>query len=129
MMRRVSQPQTVARSALAVIGVVLLGVTCGIGGWFIGAEDDPVSVDHDPFEATVESIDDGGRRGCLTPVDQAVLEDLGGSVCGHIFLAVGTDASQGARVRVRWYTTNEPVGGGDEENVETFVLEPCRFKQ
>lgn len=104
-------------------GIVLLGLTCGIGGWFIGAEDEPASVDHAPFEARVETVDDGGRRGCLAPVDPTVLENLGGSVCGQIFLAAGTDASQGARVRVRWFTTNAPVGGGEDENVETFVLE------
>jgi hypothetical protein len=123
-MRRVSQTATVARPALAVTGIVLLGLLCAIGGWFLGAEDDPARVDHDPFEATVETVDDDGRRACLAPMDPTVLEDLGGSVCGQIFLAAGTDTSQGARVRVRWFTTSDPVGGGDEETVETFVLEP-----
>jgi hypothetical protein len=123
-MRRVTQTQTVARSALAFTGMVLLGLICGIGGWFIGAEDGPASADHSPFEATVESVYDDGRYGCLAPVDPVVLENFGGSVCGQIFLAAGTDASQGVRVRVRWFTTNRPVVGEDEENVETFVLEP-----
>ncbi len=123
-MRRVSQTQTVARRpALAVAGVVLFGLICGVGGWFIGA-DGSAPVDHDRFEATVETVDDDGRRACLAPVDPTVLESLGGSVCGQIFVAAGTDASQGARVSVRWFTTNSPAGGGDEENVETFVLEP-----
>ncbi|HEX6247427.1 MAG TPA: hypothetical protein VFZ64_06100 [Nocardioidaceae bacterium] len=53
-----------------------------------------------------------------------MLEDFGGLVCGDIVLVAGTDASQGARVRVRWFTANEPVGAGDQEEVETFALEP-----
>ena len=124
-MRRVSQTQNVSRrSAFAVTGIVFLGLICGIGGWFIGAGDEPASTDHASFEATVETVDDDGRRGCLAPVNPSVLEDFGGSVCGQIFLAAGTDASQGSRVRVRWFTTDAPVGGGEDENVETFVLEP-----
>lgn len=110
-----------ARPVLAVGGVVLLGLICGIGGWFIGAGDDPASFDHDSFEAIVESVDDDGRTGCLAPVDPTVLENLGGSVCGQIFLAAGTDASRGARVRVRWFTME---GSEDEQSIETFVLEP-----
>ena len=124
-----SQTQTVVRPALAVIGIALVGLICGIGGWFIGAEDAPATVDHDLFEAIVETVDDDGGRGCLEPVEPTVLEDLGGSVCGQIFLAAGTVASQGARVRVRCFTTNAPVGGGEEENVETFVLEPSGPKR
>lgn len=123
-MRRVSQTQNVARPALAVSGIVLVGLVTGVGGWLIGDEDDPASFHHDSFEATVESVNDSGRYGCLEPVDPIVLKNFGGSVCGHIFLAAGMDASQGADVRVRWFTTNEPVGGGDGEEVETCVLEP-----
>ena len=126
-MRRVNQ--TVARPALAVTGAAVLGLLCGIGGWFLGADDDPARVDHDPFEAIVETVDDDGRRGCLAPVDPTALENLGGPVCGQIFLAAGTDSSKGARVRVRWFTTSAPVGGGDEETVETFVLEPSGSMQ
>jgi hypothetical protein len=120
----VSQTQTVARPALAVTGVVILGLVSGVGGWFLGAQGDPASADRHRFEAVVESVDDDGRYGCLEPVDPTVLEDFGGSVCGHIFLAAGMDASQGAGVRVRWFITNEPVGGGHDEEVDTFVLEP-----
>ena len=123
-MRRVTQTRTVARPALVVTGAVLLGLTCGVGGWFIGAEGEPTSVDHAPFEARVETVNDDGRRGCLAPVNPTVLENLGGSVCGQIFVAAGTDTSQGARVLVRWFTTNAPVGGSEDENVETFILEP-----
>ncbi|MCD4534059.1 hypothetical protein LRP67_08210 [Nocardioides sp. cx-169] len=118
-----TQPQTVARPALVIAGFVLLGLTCGIGGWFIGAEGEPTSVEHAPFEARVESVNEGGLRGCLAPVEPTVLENLGGSVCGQIFIAAGTDTSRGARVLVRWFTTNAPVGGREDENVETFVLE------
>lgn len=129
-MRRVSETQTVSRRpAIAVTGIVFLGLICGIGGWFIGAGDDPASNDHAPFEATVETVDDGGRRGCLAPVNPSVLEDFGGSVCGQILVAAGTDASQGSRVRVRWFTTFAPVGGGENETVETFVLEPSSHGQ
>jgi hypothetical protein len=120
----VSQTQTVVRSALAVTGIVLVGLISGIGGWLIGAKDDPPSFHRDSFEAIVESVDDDGRYGCLEPVDPTVLENFGGSVCGHIFLAAGMDASPGTGVRVRWFTTNETVGGGYEDPVETFVLQP-----
>ena len=129
-MRRVSQTQNVTRRpAIAATGIGLLGLICGIGGWFIGADDGPASDDHASFEATVESVDGEGRRGCLAPVNPSVLEAFGGSVCGQIFLAAGTDASQGSRVRVRWFTTDAPVGGGENENVETFVLEPSSLSR
>jgi hypothetical protein len=106
---------------MAVSAVALAGLVCGVGGWFLGAQDEPVSSGRPAFEAFVESVREDGREACLAPVDPTLLQDLGGSVCGQIFIAPGTDASQDARVRVRWFTT---VGEPDDQTVETFVLEP-----
>lgn len=111
------------RHAPAVLAIVLVGAVCGAGGWLLGARTDPSASGRPTFQAVVESVNERGRTACLAPVDLELRRDFGGSVCGRIFVAPGTDASPEARVRVRWLTSEEGVGGQVTETVETFMLE------
>lgn len=115
------------RPEVAAGVVALVGITCGVGGWLIGSggdsDDGPdgaATAVHRTFEATVESSADEGRTACLDPIDPTLREDFGGSVCGRVYGAAGTDVSEGARVHVEWFTL---VDEETEEPIETFVLE------
>jgi hypothetical protein len=105
---------------LVVAGALLAALALGFG---LGRVDTGGGVEVPPyreFDAVVDSIEPDGLRGCLSPVDPALLQRLG-PVCGRLFQAAGLSVSPARRVHVEWFAV---VTRDEGEAVDAMVLSP-----
>lgn len=107
-----------AATALGLVVALLAGTALG---WLVAdlGEDRPYAPGQTEFDATVDSLDPDGTRGCVSPLDPTLLDRFGGPVCGRLFVSPGTQVAPARRVHVEWFSV---VTREDGESIEALLL-------